>query len=82
MTCRELTDFVLDYLSGELPAPLRQAFERHLDACGNCRVYLAEYEATIEAARLAHRDDLAAEAPLPEELVQAILAACEQGREG
>jgi anti-sigma factor RsiW len=79
MTCRELNDFVLDYLSSELPVPLRQAFDRHLDACVNCRMYLATYEATIEVQRLAFRADPAPEAPLPEDLVQAILAACESG---
>ena len=75
MTCRELNDFVLDFLSGELPAPLRQVFDRHLDACGNCRMYLATYQATIKAERLAFGADPGPEAPLPEELVQAILAA-------
>jgi anti-sigma factor RsiW len=80
MTCRELTDFVLDYLAGDLPVPLRQAFDHHLDACDNCRVYLATYEATITAERLAYGDDRGAETSLPEELVQAILAARASGR--
>jgi anti-sigma factor RsiW len=80
MTCRELTDFVLDYLADDLPAPLRQAFDRHLDLCPNCRVYLATYDATITAERLAFGDELAAQPPLPEDLVQAILAAREPGR--
>jgi anti-sigma factor RsiW len=77
MTCRELTDFVLDYLAGELPAPLRQAFDRHLDACPNCRVYLATYEYAIKAECLAFGEELGAEPPLPEDLVRAILAARE-----
>lgn len=82
MTCRELTDFVEDYLSGGLPAALRQAFEGHLALCENCRVYLSTYDATIKAGRLAFGDDLAAPAPLPEDLVQAILAARDSGGAG
>jgi anti-sigma factor RsiW len=75
MTCRELTDFILDYLSDELPARLREAFERHLEACPNCRVYLASYELTVHAGKLAFADEGAGERPMPEDLVQAILAA-------
>ena len=76
MTCRELTDFLADYLSDELAAPQRDAFERHLAACSACRRYLASYRATIEMGKAALRpsdDDVPPE--VPEGLVHAILAA-------
>jgi anti-sigma factor RsiW len=76
MTCRELSDFILDYVAGDLPAPLCDVFERHLSACGNCRVYLATYRATLAAGRALGEDTVLP--PLPEELVQAILAARRQ----
>ena len=44
MTCRELADFIADYLSDELPAHVRAAFDEHLRVCPNCVKYLAGYE--------------------------------------
>jgi len=76
VTCRELADFIADYLSRELPAPIRDAFDRHLTLCPNCRRYLASYEATIALGKAAFDDENAAvPADVPEELVRAILDA-------
>lgn len=76
MTCREVADFIGDYLAGELPAVVRANFERHLDACSNCQRYLSAYRATIELERRAFddADAQAASAGVPEDLIQAILA--------
>ena len=76
MTCRELSDFIADYLSGELPDDVRAEFERHLQLCRNCRTYLAVYQTTVALGQRAFDDD-DARAPLdaPEGLVRAILAA-------
>ena len=71
ITCRELIDFIADYLDGALAADARFDFERHLAVCPSCRAYLASYAATIRASREAMAADDAPE--LPEELVQAIL---------
>jgi anti-sigma factor RsiW len=76
MTCRELSDFLGDYLAGELPVEVRAAFDRHLSLCPNCVHYLASYKSTIELGRRAFADEQAdAMSTVPEELVQAILAA-------
>lgn len=80
MTCRELVEFLHDYVSDELPPTERARFDEHLDECPDCQRYLASYRTTIAHARDAHArdahadtiDDLAA--AMPEELVQAILA--------
>lgn len=76
MTCREFADFLMDYLSGELPPETRAQFEEHLELCINCRRYLTSYEETVKLGRRAFDDD-AAEVPpeVPEDLVKAILAA-------
>ncbi|MGE0461890.1 MAG: anti-sigma factor [Vicinamibacterales bacterium] len=76
MTCREFADFMMDYLSGELPEESRAPFERHLSRCPNCHEYLAQYKHTIEAGRLAFtnpEEELPAD--VPEDLVKAVLAA-------
>ena len=76
MTCREFADFMGDYLSGELPADTRAAFEYHLQLCVNCQKYLAGYEETVKLGKRAFDgDDAAVPAEVPEELVQAILDA-------
>ena len=75
MTCRELAEFIADYLSGEIPAETRAIFEDHLARCVNCRNYLARYKATIDLGKRAFVDDDAeTPADVPEELVQAVLA--------
>lgn len=73
ITCRELIDFIADYLDGALSSESKSDFERHLSRCESCRAYLQSYEQTIRASRAAmtEREDLLEEAP--EDLIQAIL---------
>ena len=73
MTCRELIDFLADYLGNELPPDTRSAFEEHLAACPDCVEYLRTYRDTIRLGRAACEDEVAGEAP--EELVRAVLEA-------
>jgi anti-sigma factor RsiW len=76
VTCRELADFIADYLTGDLSAEIRAAFDHHLSLCPNCRRYLAGYEATVTLGRHAFdADDSPVPADVPEELVRAILLA-------
>lgn len=76
MTCREFADFILDYLSGELPPDEARLFERHLQRCPHCPEYLRQYKATVEAGRSAFaEEDADLPAEVPEDLVRAILAA-------
>ncbi len=71
ITCRDLIDFIADYLDGALTEIQTEDFQRHLSVCPSCRAYLATYEATIRAERASMRDDVLPEAP--EELIRAIL---------
>ena len=76
VTCREIADFMADYLSGEIAPELRQPFDHHLSLCVNCQRYLASYRETVSLGRRAFEDDDAAvPAEVPEDLVKAILAA-------
>jgi anti-sigma factor RsiW len=76
LTCRELDAFLTDYLSGDLPQAKRFTFEKHIASCPHCAAYLTGYEETVKLGKAAfsHLDD---PVPLdvPEELVQAVLAA-------
>jgi len=72
--CRECDEFLADYVAGELAADVLQTFEQHLDRCRNCRTYLEQYRATIQAGKTAC--DVAKQGiQMPEELIRAILAA-------
>ena len=70
MTCREVIEFLIDYVDGTLPARELEQFERHLALCDSCTAYLHTYQLTI---RLEKRID---DGPIdpPEELVRAVLA--------
>jgi len=76
MICREVTEFLDRYLDGDLPKAARLSLRFHLLLCGHCRNYLRSYKMTIRAAKTAMTDpDGPPPADMPEELVQAILAA-------
>jgi anti-sigma factor RsiW len=76
VTCREFADFIMDYMTGDLPADERALFERHLQRCPHCPEYLKQYEDSVRAGRRAFDAwDEDVPAGVPEELVEAILQA-------
>jgi anti-sigma factor RsiW len=72
VTCEELIAFLWAYLSGELEPERAEIFERHLEICPGCATYLETYRQAVELSRGALDEP---EAEIPEELVQAVLAA-------
>lgn len=75
MTCRELIDFLHDFVENALPPEERRAFEKHLSICPDCQNYVASYKLTIELERAAmSRSDDEALPEIPHDLVRAILA--------
>lgn len=74
LTCREVSDFLLDYLEDELAPQERAAFERHLQHCDECVVYIRQYEAGVRLGRAAMATD-DEDCVVPERLAAAILAA-------
>ena len=40
MTCRELVDFLMEYLDGALPEDSLRVFEEHVGFCPPCKAYL------------------------------------------
>lgn len=73
ITCRELIDFIADYLEGALTQIQANDFTRHLDICPSCRAYLTTYQVTIRAGKEALRYDDSANEDAPEDLIRAIL---------
>jgi anti-sigma factor RsiW len=72
MNCRECTDFLIDYLNGDLPPAQQRVFEGHLELCPPCLQYLESYRATLKHCELMREEPAE---PLPEAMVHAILAA-------
>ncbi|HYE88669.1 MAG TPA: zf-HC2 domain-containing protein [Vicinamibacterales bacterium] len=74
MKCRELAEFLNDYVSGELAHETRTHFEFHISKCKNCHEYMVQYQVVIKAGKIAC-DELSDEMPpMPEELIKAVLA--------
>jgi predicted anti-sigma-YlaC factor YlaD len=76
LTCREVLDFLSEYLDGALPGETVAVFEHHLAVCPECRGYLDDFRATLRATKAAYASSSAQD--IPEELVQAILASRRQ----
>jgi anti-sigma factor RsiW len=76
LSCREFVEYLYDYLLGTLPPECTARFNEHLAACPSCVAYMKTYEASIRMGRsaLSPSDDRVP-ADVPEELIQAILAA-------
>jgi len=76
VTCRTFVEFLMDYMSGELPEPQRDEFDGHLAQCVACVAYMKTYAETIELGKAAFKDpDAAVPEEVPEDLVKAVLKA-------
>ncbi len=69
ITCKELIDFLDDYVADDLPPSRRHEFERHLKVCPSCVAYVKSYRDTIQMARHAYADP----AEIPPELLTTLL---------
>lgn len=75
LTCQELIDYLTLYVEGSLPADEHARMDEHLAVCPECVDYLKNFRSTMELTRTACQTDAGELPPLPEALVQAILAA-------
>lgn len=75
MTCKELIEFIELYVAGDLPPESLLLFDQHLERCPDCVDYLDSYRKTIQYGRDTLLSDAGAQgSPMPEDLVEAILA--------
>jgi anti-sigma factor RsiW len=79
LTCRELIEFLGQYVDAELPADERARFDAHLARCPDCASYLESYRETIRAGRRACEADAPVPDDVPQEIVAAILASRPRG---
>ncbi len=80
MICRDLIQFLDDYVGESVAAERRQEFDRHLAACASCREYLKSYRETIRMAKAAaHTPEIE---DVPAEVLTAILATIARNSSG
>jgi len=83
MKCRECVEFLMAYVDGELPPEQCASFERHMEMCPPCKDYLETYKRTVAMEKALGRQTPVDPPPnVPEQLIQAILAAKEQSDGG
>jgi anti-sigma factor RsiW len=58
IACREMVEFITDYLEGALPRGERKRFERHLAACDGCTAYVEQMRQTIQLVGRIEPDEL------------------------
>ena len=77
MNCKELSDFLMDYIEGALPQEQVAAFEVHLQKCPPCIHYLETYKQCVEVGKASclKCEDESIPREIPDKLVQAILVA-------
>ena len=75
LTCQQVLDYLSDYVEGRLSAAELARFDEHLAVCPQCVDYLASFKATLAACRCLREAEQNKLQPVPEDLVQAILAA-------
>jgi anti-sigma factor RsiW len=79
LSCRDVVDFLMDYVAGTVSVQERAVFEAHLAVCPPCVAYLKSYQAIVQLGPAAYEETSetseANPGPMPEELVSAILLA-------
>ena len=51
MNCKEVIDFLMEYLDGELSEEQRSAFESHLEVCSDCVAFIKSYKQTLQLTK-------------------------------
>lgn len=82
LTCKQLVEFLAEYLDGEMDESMRAQFEQHVDMCPPCKDYLKTYRETLRMCRSTCNDEQKKPGPVPPELVQVILSTLKQEGRG
>lgn len=62
LSCKEFVEIVTDYLEGRLDEGERTRFERHLDDCEGCAIYLDQIRQTIRTTGMLTEEQVPQEA--------------------
>ena len=74
MTCREIRDYLVDYLAGDLAPQEREELERHVQGCSHCADHVDDSRNALHVSRAALNELTAPSAEdVPDALLQAVL---------
>jgi len=74
LTCRQVEEFLMDYLENRLGLWMTLQFRVHLFMCTTCSRYLQEYKNTIALEKMVFENpDEEAVGNVPDDILQAIL---------
>lgn len=51
LNCQQVTDVLIDYVSGDMSPDMTARLERHLHACQDCQAFFNTYRETVRATR-------------------------------
>ena len=72
MSCRDVIEFLTDYVAGAVSEQERAVFESHLAKCPPCVAYLETYQITIKITRQLPPE------PMPPQLVERLRKVLEE----
>lgn len=75
LTCREVVEFLSEYVEGGLGEGARRVFDEHLAGCPCCTAYLESFRRVIALGRRAGGGEGLGLPPAPKELIEAIVSA-------
>ncbi len=58
LTCQQVTDAIIDYLTGDMQADTTTRFQDHLQGCPDCAAFFNTYNSTVRATRSLSYDDV------------------------
>lgn len=58
LTCQQATDAIIDYVTDDMEAARRAAFESHLHNCPDCAAFLQTYRHTIRTTRSLRHEEI------------------------
>ena len=61
LTCQQVTNLIVDYVTGDLAATTSATFETHLRGCKDCEAFLHTCRETIRVTRSVRYEDLPAD---------------------
>jgi hypothetical protein len=61
LTCRQITDLIIDYVTEEMDQMTLMAFEAHLRLCKDCDAFLKTYCQIIRATHALRYEDIPVE---------------------
>ena len=76
MSCREMAEYLSDYLDGELSTSLSAVIEAHRGECPPCRAFVRTLEKSVGLVRAQPRE------PLPPGLKKKLLEALRRSQRG